>query len=79
MESSSYELYLDDIDITSEKIDFDGIDEDLAAFQEDEMVKLALQRGVELNKYARDLEKELKNVRRLAHFQHRFFYYYKIY
>lgn len=46
----------------SEEINFDQIDEDLAAFQEDEMVQQALHRGVDLKKYGRDLEKELKQA-----------------
>jgi vacuolar protein sorting-associated protein 52 len=45
----------------SYEINFDEIDDDLAAFQEDEKVKLALQRGVDLKKYGRELEQELKD------------------
>lgn len=45
-----------------EEINFDGIDEDLAAFQEDEMVKQALHRGVDLMKYGKELEKDLRVV-----------------
>ena len=40
----NYELYLDSINITSEDFDFDEIDDDLVAFQEDETVQQALQR-----------------------------------
>ena len=57
------EVYPDALNVTSEAIDFEGIDEDLASFQEDEMVKQALQRGVDLRKYADELEKELRDVR----------------
>lgn len=46
-----------------ENINFEGIDEDLAAFQEDEMVQQALHRGVDLMKYGRELEIELRQVR----------------
>lgn len=46
----------------AEEINFSEIDEDLLAFQEDEMVQQALHRGVDLKKYGRELEKELKQV-----------------
>lgn len=59
LENKSYEIYLDEIN-SSNDINFDGIDDDLAAFQEDEMVKQALNRGVDLKKYGRELEKDLK-------------------
>lgn len=49
----------DDFD---EDINFEGIDDDLLAFQEDEMVQQALQRGVDLKKYGDDLTKDLKKV-----------------
>jgi hypothetical protein len=45
-----------------EDINFEEIDDDLAAFQEDDMVQQALHRGVDLKKYAKELEKELKEV-----------------
>jgi hypothetical protein len=45
-----------------EAIDFDEIDEDLARFQEDEVVKSALHRGVDLRKYGHELSKQLKEV-----------------
>lgn len=44
----------------SEEINFDEIDEDLLAFEEDDMVHQALHRGVDLRKYGAELEKELK-------------------
>lgn len=52
----------DPVDDFLDDINFDQIDEDLAAFQEDEMVQQALSRGVDLQKYGRELEKELKQV-----------------
>ena len=58
------------LNLTSEDIDFEGIDDDLASFQEDEMVKQALQRGVDLRKYADELDKELKDVRRPVNVRH---------
>jgi hypothetical protein len=58
----NYELYLDTINLTSDDADFDEIDDDLSAFQEDETVQQALQKGIDLKKYGRELEKELKLV-----------------
>ena len=43
-----------------DEIDFDGLSEDLATFQSDDMVQQALQRGVDLKRYGAELEKELK-------------------
>ncbi len=45
-----------------EDINFEEIDEDLASFQEDEMVQHALQRGVDLKRYGTELEKDLRKV-----------------
>lgn len=56
------DLDLKDLNITSEDIDFDEIDEDLERFQEDDMVKQALNRGIDLKKYGRELELQLKDV-----------------
>jgi hypothetical protein len=50
-------------DALFDDINFDQIDDDLAAFQEDDMVQQALSRGVDLQKYGRELEKDLKIVR----------------
>lgn len=60
MLAESYSTYFEDGSFSVDEANFDEIDEDLAAFQEDEMVKLALQRGVDLKKYGKELEKELK-------------------
>ena len=46
-------------------IDFEEIEADLERFQEDETVQQALHRGVDLKKYGRELEKDLKEVGRL--------------
>ena len=76
---SSYDIDVDSLNLTSEVINFDEIDDDLerypinsnqiawciyvtCRFQEDEMVQQALHRGVDLKKYGRDLEKELREV-----------------
>jgi hypothetical protein len=45
-----------------DEIDFAEIGEDLERFQEDDTVQQALHRGVDLKKYGRDLERELKQV-----------------
>jgi len=44
-------------------MDLTGIDQDLARFQQDELVRQALGRGVELKGYAAQIEQELKEVR----------------
>lgn len=49
-----------------EDINFEEIDDDLASFQEDEMVQQALHRGVDLKKYGNELERELRKVRSLC-------------
>ena len=46
--------------LDTDDIDFEGLSDDLLQFQEDEMVQQALQRGVELKRYALELEKELR-------------------
>ena len=63
-EGESFELDLDDLNLTSEDIDFDEIDDDLDRFQEDEMVQQALHRGVDLRKYGLELAAQLKEVER---------------
>lgn len=45
------------------ELDLTGIDRDLARFQQDELVRQALGRGVELKGYAAQIEQELKEVR----------------
>ena len=45
-------------------INFEEIDEDLASFQEDEIVQSALHRGVDLRKYGKELERDLRQVRK---------------
>ena len=68
-EDFKLDLDLETLNLTSESIDFDEIDEDLERFQEDEMVKQALHRGVDLRKYGLELEKQLKEVTtNLTHF-----------
>jgi hypothetical protein len=61
-DGENFELDLDDLNLTSEDIDFDEIDDDLERFQEDEMVQQALQRGVDLRKYGQELAAQLKEV-----------------
>ncbi|CAN0495554.1 unnamed protein product [Laminaria digitata] len=45
-----------------EEIDFNGIDEDLEQFQQDDIVRQALLQGVDLRGYARDIDLELREV-----------------
>ena len=59
---SEFDIDIDNLNITTETINFDEIDDDLERFQEDEMVQQALHRGVDLKKYGRELEKELREV-----------------
>lgn len=61
-EAAAEEVEKDNLNL-SDDFNFDEIDEDLALFQEDEMVQQALQRGVDLKKYGRELEKDLRSVR----------------
>ena len=58
----SVDLDFSNLNITSEEIDFDEIDDDLDRFQEDDMVKQALHRGVDLRKYGQELSVQLKEV-----------------
>lgn len=44
------------------ELDLTGIDQDLARFHQDELVRQALGRGVELKGYAAQIEQELKEV-----------------
>lgn len=60
---SSEEAYLNSSQKWSNEINFGEIDDDLAAFQEDELVQQALHRGVDLDKYAKELERDLRQVR----------------
>lgn len=46
-----------------DEIDFNGIDEDLEQFQQDDIVRQALLQGVDLRGYARDIDLELREVR----------------
>ena len=62
LQMNNFEIDLNNLNLTSEEIDFDEIDDDLERFQEDEMVKQALQRGIDLRKYALELTAQLKEV-----------------
>lgn len=48
-----------DLNITTEDVNFDAIDEDLEDFQQDEIVKEALEKGVDLRHYSRQIDKDL--------------------
>eukprot|EP00002_Diphylleia_rotans_P031846 TRINITY_DN6636_c0_g1_i1.p1 TRINITY_DN6636_c0_g1~~TRINITY_DN6636_c0_g1_i1.p1 ORF type:complete len:521 (-),score=116.34 TRINITY_DN6636_c0_g1_i1:1257-2819(-) len=56
------DLNLGDPDITTEDIDFDGMDEDLRNFQQDKNVRDALSKGVNLREFARQIESDLRAV-----------------
>ena len=63
---SAEEAYLASSQKWNEEINFEEIDEDLATFQEDELVQQALHRGVDLDKYGKELERDLRQVRYLV-------------
>jgi hypothetical protein len=60
--STMEEEYLESSSRWTNDINFEEIDEDLANFQEDEMVQQALHRGVDLDKYGKELERDLRQV-----------------
>jgi vacuolar protein sorting-associated protein 52 len=62
LQNEEFNLDLESLNLTSEEIDFDEIDDDLERFQEDEMVQQALQRGIDLRKYALELSLQLKEA-----------------
>ena len=62
MDSSSHIFDYQSSKLLNVEINFAEIDEDLALFQEDDMVQQALQRGVDLKKYGSELESELRKV-----------------
>ena len=53
-------INLDDIDITTENLNLDDVDDDLKQFHSDQMIKEALEQNVDLGKYAKKIEEELK-------------------
>lgn len=58
-----------DLDITSEDLndlDFDEIDDEIARFSNDKVVKEALDRGVDLKSYGRQVENELREAEKLS-------------
>lgn len=56
-------LSVSEEDLTRFKaLDFEEIEEDIDLFKGNETVLLALQRGVDLSKYGRELASELKQV-----------------
>ena len=56
------EEYLESSKQFNNEINFGEIDDDLANFQEDELVQQALHRGVDLDKYGKELERDLRQV-----------------
>ena len=61
MESSAIQEELAH-DVLEDDINFDEIDDDLDNLENDELVQQALHRGVDLKKYACELEKDLRVV-----------------
>jgi len=62
IEVNYLDVNLDNLDSTNDNIDFSGIDEDLERFQKDETVKQALNQGVDLRGYAKEIDNELREV-----------------
>lgn len=61
MESSAIQEELAH-DVLEDDINFDEIDDDLDNLENDELIQQALHRGVDLKKYASELEKDLRLV-----------------
>ena len=59
---SSSEFSAESSKMLQAEINFAEIDDDLALFQEDDMVQQALHRGVDLKKYGNELERDLRVV-----------------
>ena len=57
MDDDEYDELQDDLDSLS--IDIDEVDDDLTAFQQDELVKQALTAGVDLTRYSADIDSQL--------------------
>lgn len=56
------QLDFDDLNFSAEDIDFATIDADLEQFRRDPIVEDALKQGVDLRQYARQIDKELREV-----------------
>eukprot|EP01083_Nonionella_stella_P077024 210128_1 len=56
------ELDLANLDITTEEIDLRDVDDDLQKFQQDDIVKEALLKGVDLRQYSQQIEQQLEGV-----------------
>ena len=59
VKESILNMQLSDLNFTTEEIDFSEVDDDLIKFQEDDVVQEALNKGVDLRNYSRQLEGEL--------------------
>eukprot|EP01084_Bolivina_argentea_P171884 297776_1 len=62
------DINLEDLDITNarEEIDFSGVEANLNAFQEDNIVAMALNQNVNLTNYSKKIENDLKNFEILS-------------
>ena len=59
------DINLEDIDLTNtveDDIDFSGVEANLNAFQEDDIVAMALEQNINLTNYSKKIENDLKNV-----------------
>eukprot|EP00124_Ichthyophonus_hoferi_P006018 Ihof_evm1s1124 gene=Ihof_evmTU1s1124 len=54
------DLDFENLDITTEDISFDEVDEHIQENLEDELVKQALEKGVDLRRYAQEVEEQLR-------------------
>eukprot|EP00824_Muranothrix_gubernata_P005780 TRINITY_DN17560_c0_g1_i1.p1 TRINITY_DN17560_c0_g1~~TRINITY_DN17560_c0_g1_i1.p1 ORF type:complete len:764 (-),score=142.62 TRINITY_DN17560_c0_g1_i1:7-2133(-) len=55
-------LDLGELDITTEEVELDDLDEDFERYQQDDLVKDALVKGVDLRQYSRQIESDLREV-----------------
>eukprot|EP00455_Lapot_gusevi_P024778 TRINITY_DN2586_c0_g1_i3.p1 TRINITY_DN2586_c0_g1~~TRINITY_DN2586_c0_g1_i3.p1 ORF type:complete len:835 (-),score=226.32 TRINITY_DN2586_c0_g1_i3:20-2524(-) len=54
--------FLEDLDLTTENIDFDEFGDELEKFQQDQVLRVVLSKGVDLRQYARQIEHELQTA-----------------
>eukprot|EP00123_Amoebidium_parasiticum_P020524 comp51628_c0_seq1/m.47678 comp51628_c0_seq1/g.47678 ORF comp51628_c0_seq1/g.47678 comp51628_c0_seq1/m.47678 type:complete len:716 (-) comp51628_c0_seq1:104-2251(-) len=54
------DMDFDNLDITTEDVSFDEVDEHIQENLEDELVKQALEQGVDLRRYAQEVEQQLR-------------------
>lgn len=57
---------LGELDITTDDIDFEEVEEELEKFQSDNIIQEALSKGVDLKDYSKQIEQELQYVENLC-------------